>query len=331
MMLSDVKDDIALSIIVPVHNRAATVRLALESIGPHPGTDWEVIVIDDGSTDAPEVHIEAGLAALNLPAQRRTVIRQDKAGVAAARNKAIETARGTYVICLDSDDLWAPHTLGAILDNLPKLSKPGMFFLQSMDFSGTPGVLADRAGDIKLTSFDNFYDAVFSGISTRFAGCNFGIEHALFHRHGGFDPTFSCSEDTDLFLRLGSRCPVTIFHGAPMIAHRIGSENSLSGNAKKASEGLSMMLEKDQDGAYCVTDTYAALKKQFFSGAMTSAIRVAFSQGHVGLAYRQLIQFMPKLLVSDYRPWVWKLALIPLLSLLKPDSFAFKWYPDRSR
>src|SRR5688572_12393524 len=87
-----------------VYNRAALVRQALDSVLAQTSRDFELIVVDDGSTDeTPEV--------LSSYAGRATLVRQPNGGPAAARNKGFGLARGRYVCIIDSDDLWFPWTL----------------------------------------------------------------------------------------------------------------------------------------------------------------------------------------------------------------------------
>src|SRR5687767_8482749 len=93
------------STIIPVHNRAALVAEALDSVLKQEFTDQEIIVVDDGSTDdTPEVLASYGTDV--------TVIRKTKnEGPGSARNLGVEHASGDYIAFLDSDDIWFPWTL----------------------------------------------------------------------------------------------------------------------------------------------------------------------------------------------------------------------------
>jgi glycosyltransferase involved in cell wall biosynthesis len=92
------------SVVVPAFNAAATIRRALDSALIQAGCSLDVIVVDDGSTDAtPELLTEY--------AGRIRVLRQANAGVAAARNAAIEVAHGDFMAFLDADDEWLPAKL----------------------------------------------------------------------------------------------------------------------------------------------------------------------------------------------------------------------------
>jgi len=92
------------SVIVPTYNRRDTIRAAIASVQRQTFQDWELIVVDDGSTDGTASLIEGS-------DPRLVLIRQENQGVNAARNAAMLRARGRYISFLDSDDEWLPHHL----------------------------------------------------------------------------------------------------------------------------------------------------------------------------------------------------------------------------
>lgn len=95
------------SVVLPVFNAAATVARAVESIRAQTMTDWELVAVDDGSTDGTR-EILRGLAAGE---KRIRLVERPHAGVAAAANAAMETARGRYVARMDADDVSWPERL----------------------------------------------------------------------------------------------------------------------------------------------------------------------------------------------------------------------------
>jgi len=92
------------SIIMPTFNRADTIKRAIRSVQSQTFTDWELIVVDDGSTDNTVALIEGCDPRLKL-------IRQENRGTAGARNAGLRAAAGSYIAFLDSDDEWLPHHL----------------------------------------------------------------------------------------------------------------------------------------------------------------------------------------------------------------------------
>ncbi len=92
------------SVIVPTYNRRETIQAAIASVQRQTFADWELIVVDDGSTDDTAALIEGS-------DPRLVLIRQKNQGVNAARNTGMLRARGQYIAFLDSDDEWLPHHL----------------------------------------------------------------------------------------------------------------------------------------------------------------------------------------------------------------------------
>src|SRR5215510_15182639 len=92
------------SVIVPTYNRADTIKRAIRSVRAQTFTDWELIVVDDGSTDNTVALIEGCDPRLKL-------IRQENQGTAVARNAGLRASEGSYIAFLDSDDEWLPHHL----------------------------------------------------------------------------------------------------------------------------------------------------------------------------------------------------------------------------
>lgn len=95
------------SVVMPAYNAAATIGSSIASVQQQTRGDWELIVVDDGSTDRTAELAET--AAAEDP--RIRVIRQRNRGVAAARNAGIDSARGRYLAFLDADDTWLPAKL----------------------------------------------------------------------------------------------------------------------------------------------------------------------------------------------------------------------------
>lgn len=96
------------TVVIPIYNRAAELRTAIESVRAQTFQDFEIIVVDDGSRDDPE----AVVGAFRDP--RLHVIHQRSAGGGAARNRGIDAVRGPFVAFLDSDDVYLPHHLGSM-------------------------------------------------------------------------------------------------------------------------------------------------------------------------------------------------------------------------
>lgn len=103
------KENPIVSVVIPTFNRGWILQAAVDSVLAQTFRDFELIVVDDGSTDdTAEILMSYG------PALR--VVRQGNAGVSAARNAGIRSAKGALIAFLDSDDRWLPDKLGCQVD-----------------------------------------------------------------------------------------------------------------------------------------------------------------------------------------------------------------------
>lgn len=111
--------DALVSVLLPTYNRARFLPAALRSIASQAYTNWELVIVDDGSSDDTESVVAAMTRGL---AQRVTYLKQPNAGAYGARNTALDHARGAYVAFYDSDDVWLPNHLAdsvRALDDAP--------------------------------------------------------------------------------------------------------------------------------------------------------------------------------------------------------------------
>ena len=105
-----------LSIIVPIYNIAPYLRKCVDSLLTQDISDYEIILIDDGSTDeCPQICDEYAKQYSHIK-----VIHQENAGLSAARNTGIKVAQGDYILFVDSDDYLQPNTLGVLLEQMER-------------------------------------------------------------------------------------------------------------------------------------------------------------------------------------------------------------------
>lgn len=163
-----------ISVIMPVYNRETLVARAVESVFAQTYRHWELLVVDDGSTDRT-------LSVLESFGSRITRLSQPHAGDYRARNLALQHARGDFVAFIDSDDVWYPRRLEAQMPLFEK-STVGLVFGDAVlvDYHSEPPRRRRR------TFFDNAPPA--RGRAPRqFAVCNFVPLGSVLARRRCFD------------------------------------------------------------------------------------------------------------------------------------------------
>lgn len=184
------------SVVIPAWRAAATIRRALASIGAQTVPPGEVIVVDDGSTDGTVEAAEASAALLRgVPL---TVRRQKNAGAGAARNRAIEAARGRLLAFLDADDEWLPAKLERSLE---RLNATGAVLVAH------DGWIVDAEGAATLNeTARRFTEGIdpFVGLYRKgyIDTCSVVARRDAVLAAGGFDETLPNAQDFELWLAL---------------------------------------------------------------------------------------------------------------------------------
>jgi glycosyltransferase involved in cell wall biosynthesis len=189
-------------VIIPTYNRSDLVQQAIDSVLWQSFRDWELIVVDDGSTDDTRrvVRERYGL--------RVRYIYQENHGESAARNRGLELATGEYVAFLDSDDLWHPNKLQRQIEAFKDDPSAGLVSTQAylMNHDGLQLEQApqgcDRETDVILWA-DLVLDNVVAG-----GGSSAVVRRACLDHVGWFDTQIRFGEEWDLWLRIARRYEV---------------------------------------------------------------------------------------------------------------------------
>ena len=109
------------SVIMPLYNKAPYVRKAAESVVAQTCKDWELVVVDDGSVDS------GGEIVKSINDSRIRLVRQDNAGVSAARNRGVAGTTSPYICFLDADDWWEPTFLEEMAQLIERYPDAGIY------------------------------------------------------------------------------------------------------------------------------------------------------------------------------------------------------------
>ena len=186
----------AASVIIPSFNRARLLPEAIDSVLRQTYADFELVVVDDGSSD----DTRAVVAAITDP--RGRVIRLAHGGISRALNTGIRAARGRYIARLDSDDPWAPGMLATLLPVLERDASIGLAYGRAQAIAangrllphtiGTPGRFPGET--LRCVAFDD-------------CTCNPALlaRRECLVRAGLYDEQLSANEDWDMWLRIARR------------------------------------------------------------------------------------------------------------------------------
>ena len=228
------------SVVCPAYNCAPFIAPALESVFAQSYCPIEIIVVDDGSTDATSDLVKG------YPDVR--YIRQANRGPSAARNTGIRAAQGEYVAFLDIDDLWTPEKLSeqvAILNSCPDA---GICFADMRLFTDGAGEEPTMFQKYNLT-VNYFGDERFvTNAVTKLVTMNFIPTSSVVARKsallqaGGFDEQFRKAEDWDLWLRVALHHPI-IYSPKLLTLKRVHDVNT-SRDAEGMNSAALQVLEK---------------------------------------------------------------------------------------
>lgn len=184
----------AVSVIIPTYNHAHFLPEALKSVLDQSYTDFEVIIVDDGSTDNTKDVIQPF-----FNDSRVRYIYQENSGLPATRNRGIKEAKGTFVALLDSDDIWLPSKLEKQVSLFDADSEVVLIYCDAefIDVNGDtipdPGYKPIPGSTYKDLLYMNW--VIGSGSSVL-------IRKSVFEKAGLFDETLTGLDDIDMWIRI---------------------------------------------------------------------------------------------------------------------------------
>jgi|YelNatPaOPRAMG01_1025707.scaffolds.fasta_scaffold13008_6 glycosyltransferase involved in cell wall biosynthesis len=208
-----------LSVIIPTYNRAELLPKALESVYNQTFSDFEIVVVDDGSTDRTEESIARFLKNTPTRGNRLRYFYQRNQGKSVALNRGMSEARGEWIAFLDSDDLWLANKLEEQFRALQQYAPQSQACFTDARYINNPA-LRDTAFEHARKHLPK-PTGVITNLS-EFAANPFGFlfptllaSYRVLSEVGEFDPTLQVMEDLDFIFRLALRTKLC-FVNAPL-------------------------------------------------------------------------------------------------------------------
>ena len=204
------------SIVLPTYNREAWLSSAIDSVIRQSFRDWELVIVDDGSTD------RSADVVRELPDSRLTYVRTDHAGVSKARNLGVSLTHFPWICFLDSDDQWEPSKLERQIEALEEYPEFRIAFTNETWIRRGKRVNQRR----KHRKYGGWI------YHRCLPLCIISPSSVMLHRElldeeGLFDESFPVCEDYELWLRISARNPV-LFLDEPLIIKFGGHDDQLS-------------------------------------------------------------------------------------------------------
>ena len=283
-----------ISVVIPAYNRAGYLQDAVESVLNQTFQDFEIIVVDDSSTDNTK-EVIAGYK------DRVRYIFQDNKKQGAARNNGIMHAGGNYIAFLDSDDMWDPNHLEACFNALRHAPEAGL------SFSGS--YIIDEEGKIISKTKARYCNGfVLKNIISEFSagGCNASsclIRRDVFNNVGYFieDRSLCGSEDWEMWARIAAftKFVSTNVHTVKIRYHRQKSSLTVDSMARSMTKAL--------DTVYANADILPKIKNikgQAYSSLYTVIAIDCYASGNMVAARKYLkqaiVEYFPSLFFNKY-------------------------------
>jgi glycosyltransferase involved in cell wall biosynthesis len=303
------------TVVMPAYNAASTVGPAVRSVLAQTHGDFELVVVDDGSTDETAAQVRAFEAD-----SRVRLVRQENLGPAVARNVAIAHGTGQLVSMLDSDDLWLPRYLEAMGEALTANADAGFAYTDAW-------VLDDETGRIQRASAMAYQDppdpppaepeAFFDELLRRnFVFTSATVRRDVLEEVGGYREALEveAAEDYELWLRIAAhgRPGVRVGDRLAVYRKRAGSLSTDEVRMMSSLRKVAQMVAEEYD----VPERFRALARS----RMRDFEATLGAGGRLSARYRlrALLVRAKRALLS---PWLWHRSPPPELAATFPDLF----------
>ena len=299
---------IRFSVLMPAYNRENYVREAIDSVLSQTFTNYELIVIDDGSTDNT-------LQVLESYGTRIKLLQQSNHGPEVARNKGAATAQGEYLVLLDSDDLLLPCALETYDRIIRTFDSPPLIIGEMTDFQDGRPVSGDLQSSLPIKVL-KYRDYLSKDVKLGLSSSRIVLRKAVFDEVGGLRNTTPATfhlDSLNLILKVGTYGPCMVVQQPCTVAYRHHEANSIRSLGPIA-DGILVLARSEYQGQYPGgkkrrRDRYACIGAIALSWAISYCLRARRWR----LAFRLLRETAPMGLAA-----VWKKALMRWRKRVQP-------------
>jgi glycosyltransferase involved in cell wall biosynthesis len=272
----------SVSVIMPTYNAADTLYASVLSIQAQTCRTWELILVDDGSTDD-TLEIARELEAKD---HRIRVVSQANAGPAAARNTGIALANARIIAFLDADDLWHRHRLAACLHHFGTNPQAGIVFTR-VNFV-EPGGQSSQAAS---PHFDTLEAEQLLSENPVCTTSNIVARTVLLERLEGFDTKMAYIEDQDLLYRAAAKSPWTVEGiDQALLDYRIGGPSRSADLTRTATSWHRFMARVRAVTPELYRPRWRQLSADFHRNQARRALRGALPATALGFITRALLR-----------------------------------------
>lgn len=298
------------SVIIPTYNRLSLLKKAIESVLTQTYTNFEIVVIDDGSSDGTREY----LLSLNDP-RIKSILLYTNRGPNAARNAGIRKAEGRYIAFLDDDDEWLSDKLEKQV-NIFKHNNIGIVYSaaiislknENIEYETTPEAKGKLFNELLLSN-------VIGSTSTVI------LRSELLSKHGMFNEKMPSMEDYELWLRLSKHTEVDFVKEPLIIYGCTTKKDSVSKNVQSNIQAFSL-ISKLYEKEICVL-AYSLKRKRVGGFNATIGLKYLYSYRRVSAAKHFIIAF--------FLTFSFKFLIASLLSLISPKLLFFVRSKIRTR
>ncbi len=210
------------SVLIPLYNKENFVQRTLKSLLEQKFKDFEIIIVNDGSTDKSLEIVKS------LKTEKINLLNQQNQGVAAARNNGVEVSKGKWIAFLDADDIWKPEHLQELkncIDELPKAELVSNAYKIKLERSFIKTPVYSKNLSEGINYIDNYLE--YSFIDPLFWTSSIAVKKEIFEALEGFDEDLKTGEDLDFMIRFSQKYKIG-YNPTHTITYNRITENNLS-------------------------------------------------------------------------------------------------------